>query len=233
MIGKNNIEVTRAACAGGGHLRVVGIIILSMINDVPESITTAIAAETKRWSQLGTCWSGEERVAIAREARLAFQGETSNGNGLSEVAANAVHKIAVDAHHIDQKWITRCHERGLEPLAMVELLAITAKVTAVDTCVMGIGEELPSIPAPEAGEPSRQVVEGARTNHGWLPTKGRASAPVCFSAVADEDHAMHELHTGLYLSMEEMRDHDIVKELHRTQIELLAARTSYYNDCFY
>lgn len=204
-----------------------------MTNDVPESITKAIAAETKRWRQPGTWWSGEERVAIAREARLALQGETSEGNGLSEVTVNAIHKIAVDAHHVDQKWITRCHDRGLEPMAMVELLAITAKVAAVDTCAMGIGDELPSIPTHESGEPSRQIVEGAGLNHGWLPTRGRASAPVCFSAVADEDHAMHELHTGLYLSMEEMRDHDIVKDLHRTQIELLAARTSYYNDCFY
>jgi len=33
--------------------------------------------------------------------------------------------------------------------------------------------------------------------------------------------------------MPEMMDTSIVKNLHRSQIELLAARTSNYNDCFY
>lgn len=204
-----------------------------MIDELPESIAKALAAEIQRWGQPGTWWSGEERAAITREAQLALRGEGSGGNNLSEVAVGAVHKIAIEAHQINQEWINRCHDRGLGPLALVELLAITAKVAAVDTCIEGVGGEPPAIPQPEEGEPTRAVVDDAKLNHGWLPTRGRASAPVCFSAVADEDHAMHELHTGLYLSMEEMRDQDIVKELHRTQIELLAARTSYYNDCFY
>jgi hypothetical protein len=60
-----------------------------------------------------------------------------------------------------------------------------------------------------------------------------AGALTCFSAVQQEFDAWDDLHSQLYLSMEEMRDTSIVKDLHRAQIELLAARTSNYNDCFY
>ena len=45
--------------------------------------------------------------------------------------------------------------------------------------------------------------------------------------------AMFALHGVLYLSLEEMMDLEVVKGLTRAQMELLAARTSLLNDCFY
>ena len=43
-----------------------------------------------------------------------------------------------------------------------------------------------------------------------------------------------DVHSVLYLSLEQMGDNEIVRDgIHRTQIELTAARTSWLNDCFY
>ncbi len=53
------------------------------------------------------------------------------------------------------------------------------------------------------------------------------------TAVPPEAEALGDLHTVLYLSMFEMGDLHIVKDLTRVQIEFIAARTSLLNDCFY
>jgi len=198
------------------------------------SIARVIAAEWDRLGSPGTWWTGTQRTEIGRQARRARDGEPVDDSELPDLVIEAIRKIAVDAHTIDQAWIQRCHERGLEPLPMVELLAVIAKLVAIDTFLEGTGEQERPLPESQKGEPSRAIVEGATINGGWLPTKGTAGAPVCFSAVAAEEQAWHELHSVLYLSTEEMRDLDVNKDgLHRSQIELLAARTSHYNDCFY
>ncbi len=197
------------------------------------TIEQAIDVEWKRLGSPGTWWNAEERISIARQTRLARDGMAADACMLSDIAVEAVRRIADGAHTIDKTWIDSCHERGLDPLPMVELLAVVSKVVAIDTYLEGMGTEPRPLPDATPGEPSREGVEGARIDHGWLPTKGRAGAPVCFSAVAAEHQGWHEIHRAFYLDIEEMRDLDIHKGLHRSQMELLAARTSHYNDCFY
>lgn len=204
-----------------------------MVVDMPEEIERVLVLEWKRLGAPGTWWTGTERVAIARVARLAYVGEIPDEDVLSEIAREATQKITVEAHTITKAWIDECHARGLDPLPMVEMLAIVAKVITTDTFLEGIGAEPWPLPAPEEGEPSRAVVESARITDGWLPTRGRASPPAAFSAVAAENEAMDALIGSLYLTEEEMQDTDIQKDLHRSQVELLASRTSYYNDCFF
>lgn len=46
--------------------------------------------------------------------------------------------------------------------------------------------------------------------------------------------AMFDVHGALYLTIQEMGDLEIVRDgLERAQMELVAARTSMLNDCFY
>ncbi|MEX0943284.1 MAG: hypothetical protein WD002_12155 [Pseudomonadales bacterium] len=197
----------------------------------------AVEREWQRLGSTGTWWTGKERVAIAAEYRAARLQQKSTQTILSEAAVEAVHKIASKPHTVDQEWIQSCHDRDLAPFPMVELMAIVALLSAVDTYAEGIGVELRTLPEPEqvspTETPAREVPDNARINAGWLPTVGRASAAVCMSAVPDEQAAWEDLHTHLYLSIDEMRDLDFTKDLHRSQIELLASRTSLYNDCFY
>lgn len=201
---------------------------------VSKQLDVTITAEWDRLSSPGTWWRGEERVAIAQAARRASAAEEPAENTiLPEVAVKAIRKIATTAPEIDQAWVNRCNDGGLEPLAMVELLSITAKNSAIDTYLTGVGRDLRPLPPPLGGNPSRETVSNAEIKHGWLPTRGPAGAPNCFSAVSMEHDALHEFHASFYISMLEMRDVNLVKDLHRSQIELLAARTSYLNDCFY
>lgn len=175
-----------------------------------------INAQWARLGEPGTWWSGEERVAIAGVCRAALNGEGHADSVLADVAVDAASKIATKAHEIDEAYIRDCEDRGLAPLAMVELLSIVCRVAATDTCKRGVGEPPLPMAEPQTGEPGRTAVAGAALNHGWLPTVSRASAPVCFSAVADEQSAWGELHSVLYLGMDEMRDLNVVKDLHRS-----------------
>ncbi len=45
--------------------------------------------------------------------------------------------------------------------------------------------------------------------------------------------AQQHLHGPIYLTYEEMADLDFRRGLHRSQMELVAARTSAINECFY
>ena len=51
--------------------------------------------------------------------------------------------------------------------------------------------------------------------------------------VPAETEAMKDLHGALYLTLEEMGDPLIRKDLGRPQLELVAARVSVLNECFY
>jgi len=200
---------------------------------IPQLLQETISAEWHRLSGAGTWWNGQERVAIAQQARRARAASTGEAVTLTEAARAAVAQIETRAHEIDQAWVAGCQDRDLAPLAMVELLAITAKISAIDTFLTGVGRQLPALPQPREGEPSRETVDGAKIDHGWLPTRGPAGAPNCFSAVGMEHDALHEFHSSFYISLPEMRDLELVKDLHRSQLELVAARTSFINDCFY
>ena len=62
---------------------------------------------------------------------------------------------------------------------------------------------------------------------------GAAGATSALSAVTAEDRAQEQLHGALYLSYFEMGNFGIEKGLNRPQMELLAARTSLVNDCYF
>ena len=198
-----------------------------------QQIEAMVDNQWQRLARAGTWFSGQERVEIAKVAREAQSHDESGLYVLTEVATEAAKKIATEAHTIDQQWVEECGERGLALLPMVELTAIIAQLSAIDTYYVGVGVTPRNLPEPQPGEPSQEEVKGAKLMRGWLPTRGVAGAPNCFSGVAAEADALHEIHGALSLSMPEMMDMNITKGLHRSQIELLAARTSNYNDCFY
>ena len=202
-------------------------------SQILEDIENVIADQWQRLANAGTWFNGEQRVAIATIVRQAQAGQAVKAEALSDVMVEAAAKIAIDAHSIDEEWVTGVYDRGLQPLQLVELTAIVAQLSTIDTYTLGIGEALRELPVPLPGDPEKQEVKGAKLTRGWYPTRGVAGAPNCFSAVAAENKAMFDIHEAMYLSMEEMADVSILKTLHRSQIELLAGRTSRYNDCFY
>ena len=57
--------------------------------------------------------------------------------------------------------------------------------------------------------------------------------PISLSAVPAEMAALEALHGPAYLAYDEMQDPAHTRGLTRAQMELVAARTSAINECFY
>jgi hypothetical protein len=66
-----------------------------------------------------------------------------------------------------------------------------------------------------------------------VSTVGAIGPPTALSSVRREAADQEALHEVLYLSYSGMGDLDADRGLHRTQMELVAARVSLLNDCFF
>lgn len=197
----------------------------------PPAVDRFLDREWERLAAAGTWWTGAERVAVAATARAARDG-ADRPIGLPDPAAEAAERLSIEAHHVSAAWLDELERRGLERVAYVEILGVVSRIRAVDTALFGLGHPERPLPAPAAGEPSRETTR-AQVDGGLVPTIGRAGPPNALSSVPDEHEALHDLHGAMYLSLEEMRDLRIERGLDRAQMELVAARTSLLNDCFF
>ncbi len=205
------------------------------------------------WSFLafpGTWWSGAERVAIASEARQAMVeslsepslrhhavgGErTTRPTGiLGEHVTEVVRAVAADSPLITGEWVAGLESKGVAMPAYAEIIGIVARLSAVDLFHRALGLPLEPLPQPEPGEPSRTPPpNGLVVGKSFVPMARGVSIPQTVSLVPPETVAWQDLSDAMYLTFNEMDDPDFRRALHRTQIELVAARTSQINECFY
>lgn len=197
----------------------------------PTEITDLIDRQWERLRHAGTWFTGAERVALAASAR----GDLSDTSPAHQ-AAREIHDHPAE---ITRSWLGTLEDRGLTLAEYVEVLGIVAQLRAVDTFLFGLGEQQRALPDPVDGEPTRVVVEEAAIEGGWVPTVGPAFPPSVLSAVTAENEAMHDLHENFYLAPAAGEGytmanlHAVRDGLSRSQMELVAARTSLINDCFF
>jgi hypothetical protein len=122
---------------------------------------------------------------------------------------------------------------GLDYERYVELLGVVARLVAVDTFSEALGLPLTPLPEPAAGTPSGAVSTGARPGKGWVPVVGGTSITQALSLIPSENAELERFHGPMYLTFQEMSDPAIARGLTRPQMELVASRTSAFNECFY
>ncbi len=141
------------------------------------------------WGRLaapGCWWGGAERVAIAREVRVAihcefcatrrqalspynFEGQHQSDSDLDELVVDAVHRVVTDQTRITQTWVNQIADSGLTNEAYVELAGIVVSLFSIDEFHRGLGLELEPLPAPKAGEPSQYRPAQAVSGTGFVP----------------------------------------------------------------
>lgn len=195
-----------------------------------------VAAFDGAWAEIagpGTWWRGDERVAIADAARRAFQGDRSPDPALPPAANEAAECIATEPDTTTESWVAEITE-ALDELRYVELVGIVARVVAIDTFCRLTGRPVVELPEPRAGEPSREPPPRAVRRHRTWVAMAKPSAPLVLGAVPAALEAMNDVTDLLYMTEEQMADPDLRRgDLHRTQIELVAATVSHANQCFY
>ena len=147
------------------------------------------AAHRNQWRRLavpGTWWSGEQRLAIAREVRGAATCDlcarrkaalspytvagTHDGTALlSPAAVDVVHRVTTDPGRLTRDWFDHVRASGLGDGAYVELSGAVVTVVTIDSFCRGIGIPLHPLPTPVAGGPSGYRPAAARMEGAWVP----------------------------------------------------------------
>lgn len=182
----------------------------------------------------GSFFTGAERVAIAAHARVA-RGLASTAPELPPVVAEGARRISVDAITTRPEHLAAWEADGRDILSYVELVAVVSLITTIDSYRIGVGDELETLPQPTPGDPVPVIGEGATKVNAWVPTVGIALAPTALSALPNESANKANLGKPLYLADKVVHQYDVEpgRELSRPQMELVASRTSWLNECFF
>ena len=182
----------------------------------------------------GSFFTGAERVAMAAHARGA-RGLAETGTELPNDIADNVARVAAEAMATRQSHVEAWTASGRDILAYVELVSVVAQIASIDSYRIGLGANLDPLPEPVGGEPTPEVAEGASMMNAWVPTVGVALAPTALSALPREKATKAALGAAWYLTDDVIHKYDVEpgRELTRSQMELVAARTSWLNECFF
>ncbi len=148
------------------------------------------AALDRGWAQLGGtgAWlTGEERVAVVREARAAWDcavcrarkaalspyavdGTHDAATDLPEPWVDVIHRVVTDAGRLTEKWCREVQGRGIAEDEYVELVTVTTIATVIDIFALAIGLPAPDLPAAQDGAPARRREPTATPGPGWVAT---------------------------------------------------------------
>jgi hypothetical protein len=179
-----------------------------------------------------------------------FAGEHQHGEGLDEVAIDAVHRVITDQTRITKTWVEDNVVKGLSKGAYVELAGLAVAVLSVDEFHRAIGVALEVLPDALPGAPDGYMPALASEGTGYVPMLpndgaigkeadlwGDRGANVlrAFSAVPNAVRDWMMISSAQYLSFEGMANFDSPenRSINRMQIELVAGRVSAVNECFY
>ena len=216
---------------------------------IDEATAAAHTATLQAIAEPGAWWSGEDRVAIVRAARAApacalcadtdtaarldadLAGrEHDNDGALPPIAVEAVHGIRNDSGRLTRRWFDHVIDMGMQPESYVELVAVTASSIIVDTFAKGIGAQPPPLPDAIPGKPSLERSDDVVDADAWLPLarEGRANILRSLGLVPDASQLFFQAFESSYYMRPDSRF-----SLDRSQVELVAARVSAANECFY
>lgn len=206
----------------------------------------AIAQESRNASNCEFCAQRKKALSPYN-----FPGEHAHAGALDLLAVDAVHRIITDQTRITNTYVQNNLGNGLSQEKYVELAGIVVVTFSIDEFNRALGLPLEPLPEAVAGEPNQyrpaQAVDGtgfvpmipADGNVGpeadlW-PEGANANVLRAFSSVPDAVRDWHQVGAPQYLSLAEMQVlwGDTRRSINRMQMELVAARVSSHNECFY
>jgi alkylhydroperoxidase family enzyme len=207
----------------------------------------AIAETSRAAAQCSLC-----RTRKAALSASAVEGRHGGSGTLADTVVDVAHRIRTDSGRLSRQWFDGLRDRGLEDPAYVELVAVVTMTAGFDYFARALGVSPLALPQPEPGEPSRRRPPAAKPHGAWLPTIAAADAegleadlypagaPVvpniasALSLVPAEVRMLRTISNALYMPFERVPDPTYRPgPLDRGQMELVAARVSAMNQCFY
>ena len=183
-------------------------------------------------ARAGVWWTGEEKLAMAAVARAAMTDRTAPQTVLGDAALEATRKVAAAASSLRKADIERWEAEGMRVEAYVELVGVVGRLAArhrrLRTRVRP-AHRRHRLPGHRSKQP---CPASTMSTAGYPPPALRSRRRLHGGPGATE--LWIDVSSVLYMPLEEMGDPTFVRDgATRAQIELVAARTSYLNDCFY
>lgn len=206
----------------------------------------ALASASRRAADCPLCRARRAGDAEAQREHARSAGERLLSPPLLELA----HRLRADPGRVSADWHRGLLGAGLTPGAYVEAVGVVSLVAGLDAFCRAVGLPPYPLPAPIAGAPSGRVPAGLSTGRGWVPMlrpedAGGPEADLyppgprvpnivrALSLVPDHVRSLLALMGTHYLGPARMFDPSAERALDRLQIELVAARVSARNECFY
>ena len=205
----------------------------------------SIAAASRGAPACGLCQARKESLSPG-----AIAGRHRAAGALREDVVDAVHRIRIDPARLSKPWFDEVIAGGLAEGPYVEMVAVTALVAGLDYFARAIG--IPPFPlsAPLPGEPSRYRPAAAKPEGAWVPMIAPEDASGheadlygeaaivpnivrALSLVPSEVRALRRAAETHYVPVAQISDPTVRRALDRPQMELVAARVSALNECFY
>jgi hypothetical protein len=205
----------------------------------------AMAAEARKAPACDLC--RRRKVALSPNA---IEGDHDTSGVLPPAVVDVIHRVRTDPGRLTRAWFDGVIASGLTDARYVEIVAVVVTVVGMDTFARALGGALSPLPEPMPGEPSRLRPAGATDQGAWVPmiAPEDASGPEAdlygegrfvpnirraLSLVPAEARAFGDLGSVHYFAIDDMMDLTRRRAITRPQIELLAARVSALNQCFY
>jgi hypothetical protein len=200
----------------------------------------------------GDWWDAQGRRAAIEEARTARSCELCDARRatlspeaiadshaahglLSAAAVDVIHRVVNDPGRLTRRW-AEVQVAALGDAVYAELVAVTAIIVAIDAYARSIGAPPPDVLEPVAGAPARVRPDDVGDVGAWIPMteqKVLANVSRALSLVPRTNATWRALVNESYSRGAQMLALTWERALSRPQVELVAARVSQLNQCFY
>lgn len=169
---------------------------------------------------------------------------------LPKIVVDLIHRIATDPARLSKTCYDATRAAGISDEQYVEAVGVSVQLISIDRFYDALGRDRPPLPVPVPGAPDQRRPASVVQGHAWVPWidterlepenadlfDGLPQAPNvlrALSLVPAEVRAWKRLSDVQYIPTKEMMSFEVNGPLDRSQIELIAARVSAANECFY
>jgi len=205
----------------------------------------AIAREVRDSPSCSLCV--ERKRALSPNS---VSGEHRRATNLPRAAIEVIHRVTTDPGRLTRAWFDGVIGSELSVEQYVEIIGTLVAIKSIDSFCRAVGLPLNRLPDAEDGVPSGYRPNAAKLEDAWVPmipadantgaesdlwTIGRTGNVIrAMSLVPDEVRTLGDLGAAHYLPNAMVMDPTAHSpHLDRQQMELIAARVSALNQCFY